>query len=140
MTCSDRLHGGAAAVVALALAWSAPVFGQAAEDAAYGAADYDKFCAECHGAGGKGDGRLAGHFIRTPTDLTGLAAANDGRFPEVEIYNVIDNGGRIKEHGSAGRPAWGKIFAAEPSPLPAETAADTRILDLIDYIKSLKDE
>ena len=83
---------------------------------------------------------MSGHFIRTPTDLTRLTAANDGRFPEIEIYNLIDNGGRISEHGSAGRPTWGEIFAAEPSPFPAETAADTRILDLIDYIKSLQDE
>ena len=130
----------AAQLVVLCLAWHGPAVAQPSEEVAYGAEDYARFCAQCHGRSGKGDGPMASHLITRPADLTGLTARNDGRFPEVAAYNIIDNGGKIDEHGTENEPKWGEIFAAEPSPLPAEVAADTRIHDLMDFLKSIQEK
>ncbi len=45
--------------------------------------DYQNYCADCHGLGGKGDGpsRLTIPMNPPPTDLTQMAKKNGGQFP-----------------------------------------------------------
>lgn len=134
-----RFRGLVPLAAAVLLSSTGPGLAQSPEDIAYGAVDYARYCAQCHGDGGLGDGPLAEHMIRKPTDLTRLTALNSGLFPDIMTYNLIDNGGDIAEHVSPDRPPWGDLFMAEPSPLSPDTAADTRIYDLIDFIKSIQD-
>ncbi|MBK7975441.1 MAG: c-type cytochrome [Deltaproteobacteria bacterium] len=55
----EMKFGSKIAVTAVALALVAPTFATAG-DAAAGKETYDKKCASCHGADGKGDEKMAG--------------------------------------------------------------------------------
>lgn len=57
----------------------------AAED---GKALYDKNCASCHGAGGKGDGPAAKAFKTKPSDLSALAKTQS----EADIIKFLKEG------------------------------------------------
>ena len=50
---------------------------------------YMAYCATCHGREGKGDGPVAGALKTHPTDLTRLSERDQGRFPSVQVVNVI---------------------------------------------------
>lgn len=54
-------------------------------------------CAPCHGASGKGNGRVAGKFIPTPVSIS--AADPKTRRPEGELFAVMT-------HGKNGMPAF----------------------------------
>jgi len=72
-------------------------------------ADYQTFCAGCHGAGGKGDGPVADDLARRPADLTTIAARNGGVFPRVAVMSTIDGYTRRDQHGSA-MPEMGPLI------------------------------
>ena len=74
--------------------------------------DFEKFCAECHGMIGKGDGPRAKTLEKQPADLTKLAEKNGGVFPVVRVYGVID--GRVEGwiHGTRDMPVWGTSIHA----------------------------
>jgi hypothetical protein len=46
-----------------------------------GKIDFEKFCAECHGMSGKGDGPRAKTLEKQPADLTKLAKKTGAFFP-----------------------------------------------------------
>ncbi|HVP59750.1 MAG TPA: cytochrome c [Myxococcaceae bacterium] len=76
--------GGAASMAA----------GAAKPDAAAGKVIYDRECASCHGATGKGDGEDAAYYTTKPTDLTNRAALSQ-RSDEF-LTAVITGGGPAK--------------------------------------------
>jgi len=67
----------------------------------------------CHGTAGRGDGPVAEHLKAVPSDLTVLAKNNDGVFPFVKIFHVIDGRQIIGGHGSREMPIWGQRFSLE---------------------------
>jgi len=103
-----------------------------------GARLYITHCAECHGPTGEGDGPKAKMLTRKPLDLTRLAQTHGGKFPYMEVYRVINSGGKVLEHGTGEMPAWEGIFAREQSPMSTETAIEARILALIEYLQSIQ--
>ena len=94
---------------------------------------FQSHCALCHGLDGRGFGPLADAMKLTPTDLTRLAARNNGEFPANKVTDIIRNGGAVLGHGSSAMLAWGNYFAAKGKP----KVAKERIADLVAYIKSL---
>ncbi|WP_099826721.1 c-type cytochrome [Oceaniglobus indicus] len=71
---------------------------------------YNDVCAACHGATGKGDGRLAGDLGQRPPDLTMLTARNGGVFPQAAVMGVIDGYHRRDDpHGEM--PVFGDLLA-----------------------------
>lgn len=74
-----------------------------------GRADYQTFCAGCHGAEGRGDGPVADDLARRPADLTTIAARNGGVFPFVSVMSTIDGYTRRDQHGSA-MPEMGPLI------------------------------
>ncbi len=95
---------------------------------------FERHCALCHGLDGRGFGPLADAMKLTPTDLTRLAARNNGEFPANRVADVIRNGGAVLGHGSSAMLAWGNYFAEKGQP----KVAKERIADLVGYIKSLQ--
>ena len=81
---------------------------------------YEKQCASCHGAGGKGDGP-AGKFLKPP--LTDFATALKGR-TDADIAKAIKEGGKAVGK-SAAMPAFGSRLS------------DDQINGLVAYIKGL---
>jgi len=96
---------------------------------------YREYCAVCHGGNGRGDGPAARALKKTPTDLTAIAKANNGRFPEATFLAVMRGERDIPAHGSGEMPIWGSIFS-KMSPTPEMT--QTRLHGLMNYIEEMQ--
>jgi mono/diheme cytochrome c family protein len=113
----------------------------------YGKNDYVKFCVQCHGETGKGDGKFAKSLKRPPADLTKLSENNGGVFPTSRIYDVIDGRIEVMNHGKRDMPVWGNVFTDElTARLPRDSMSKEssdylvrrRILSIIEYISTLQ--
>jgi mono/diheme cytochrome c family protein len=97
-----------------------------------GPADYQVFCASCHGAAAKGDGVIAGSLRKRPADLTQLSKKNGGVFPADATFKIIDAG-----HETADMPAWSAVLAKSQESA-GEEAAKARIRALVKYLETLQ--
>jgi mono/diheme cytochrome c family protein len=144
----EALMNARFATVLLAGALGLPGVALAQEGTDFGKYEYYAKCASCHGASGKGNGPVAKHLTKTPSDLTTYAKRNGGAFPTQLAWQVID--GRpveIGAHGTREMPIWGQEFRREtlrpadrvqpgdPSP---EWHVARRISALIDYLASIQ--
>ena len=122
-----------AAACAVALA-TARVGAQAPRDpeSYSGSADYQVFCASCHGASAKGDGTLAGSLRKRPADLTQLAKKHDGVYPADAVFTAIEGG-----HEKNDMPAWAAVLERSQESLGPE-AARARIRSLVNYLETLQ--
>lgn len=112
-----------------------------ADDLRIGKSEYMIACAGCHGESGKGDGPLAELMTVEVPSLTGLAAANDGEFPMLEVIQVIDGRTGVRGHGYP-MPVWGsryKAEAMEAGEYAAEIDVRGRVLSLALYIQSIQE-
>lgn len=106
-----------------------------------GAEDFAAYCSGCHGAGGKGDGALAGTLARKPADLTGLAARNGGAFPTTRVMAKIwgYTGGH---QGVAVMPNFGPLLESDLVPYDGgdgiETPTPTRLVQIAEFLKTLQ--
>lgn len=114
-----------------------------AQSLQFGEALFMQNCAACHGEGAMGDGPVAAHIEPKPSDLTALAAANDGKFPFGRVWNAIAMGSE-SAHGTSMMPVWGNIFMADALPrevhpgVSAENLVEARMLSLTYYIQSIQ--
>lgn len=108
-----------------------------------GQREYKNKCAVCHGSEGKGDGPYSFALIFKPSDLTQLTTRNNGNFPFIETYLMIDGREMIKYHGTRLMPVWGDRYKQQTwgaiNPDYADTLVRGRILELILYIYTLQD-
>lgn len=105
-----------------------------------GAATFASLCSTCHGAGGRGDGPVAGDLPVPPADLTMLAARNGGAFPrDAVIAQVYGYPGRY--HGAM-MPAFGPLFDGATVTVTtvdgARVETPRALLELVDYVQSLQ--
>ena len=105
-------------VLILAAAVAAPA---RAADLAAAKKDFVRFCAKCHGAGGKGDGPQADALDPKPRDLTNCAQMKDS---DETLFTVIKEGGPAAKL-SKDMPAW------------KDGMDDDDIHDLVAYVRSL---
>lgn len=113
-----------------------------AEDySTYSGADlYQRFCASCHGADGRGDGPVAPALKVLVPDLTRLTRHRGAEFPLERVRRIVDGRDIFAAHGARRMPIWGYEFA---TPTPAEpdagaTAAASLIDRLVEYLKSIQ--
>ena len=97
---------------------------------------FTSYCAPCHGADGRGNGPVAPALKMQPTDLTGLAKANHGKYPDSHIASVLRFGADVRSHGSAEMPVWGSVFTKMSRVNSQET--DLRTANLSRYLESLQ--
>jgi len=97
---------------------------------------YTSYCAPCHGADGRGNGPVAPALKTQPADLTGLAKANHGKYPDNHIASVLRFGTDVRPHGSAEMPVWGTVFTKMSKVNSQET--DLRTANLTRYLQSLQ--
>lgn len=130
---------GLAAVTLVALAAAAAPADQAnTERVALGRVTYRVYCANCHGAGGEGDGRIADLLTVKPADLTSLAKDNGGEFPADRVREAIDGREEVKGHGMREMPIWGDVFQDSPGEQGAEEKAQTKIDDLVAFLRTIQ--
>ncbi|MGH1355628.1 MAG: c-type cytochrome [Thalassovita sp.] len=86
-----------------------------------GAPLFAENCAACHGAGGQGDGPLAGDFDVRPPDLTQIAARNGGKFPMAQVLSQIDGYTRMQGRDQV-MPEYGALL--EGDTVPVELGAE----------------
>jgi len=146
---NDRLHtlrpavrtfllaAGAAALWVVAGAGAA-VASDASEAAARGAVTYRVYCGRCHGAGGKGDGKLGATLKKKPADLTTIASRNHGVFDSGAIRTRIDGRDAPDEHADSDMPAWGTSMQDPDKDSSQEADIKARIADLVAYIATLQ--
>lgn len=111
-----------------------------------GALEFRRYCAQCHGVSGKGDGPVAEALKERPKDLTVLSKNNGGNFPYKHVYNTITGAETIAAHGTREMPIWGLVFSQTNRPVlgaggtlhrsPEREKAEINLI--IDYIKSLQ--
>jgi mono/diheme cytochrome c family protein len=97
---------------------------------------YASYCAPCHGADGRGDGPVAGALRDRPSDLTGLARSNSGKYPDTHIVAVLRFGTEVHAHSSPEMPVWGTIFGKMSKVNSQER--DLRTANLSRYLQSLQ--
>jgi mono/diheme cytochrome c family protein len=99
-----------------------------------------RYCATCHGPSGKGDGIAARLFQKKPIDLTTLAKNNGGKFPTMEVLNIVKGDAPVAAHGNREMPVWGTIIGADPTHqgMYAQDAANAQILTIANYLKSIQ--
>jgi mono/diheme cytochrome c family protein len=102
---------------------------------------YNTYCAVCHGADGRGAGPAAAALKDPATDLTTLAKANGGKFPETHVYNVLQFGIETPAHGSKDMPVWGPALRSLGSgtAMP-EMQEHQRLANLTNYLKSIQEQ
>jgi len=94
---------------------------------------YTSYCAPCHGADGRGHGLIAGSLKTPPPDLTMLARAHGGKYPDSHVVTVLSFG---TETNTAVMPAWGPVFARLESVQADESTL--RINNLTRYLKTIQ--
>ena len=100
---------------------------------------YLRYCAACHGRQGRGDGPVAPALGEKPTDLTQIAATNDGQFPLQTVVEAIDGTRTVRAHGVSEMPVWGEVFQPDPTSSPEQQVlARGRIITIAAYVRSLQ--
>jgi mono/diheme cytochrome c family protein len=97
---------------------------------------YLAYCAACHGADGKGEGPASAALKSRPSDLTGLAERNAGKFPELKVFGAINGDLHVTAHGSKDMPTWGAVFRRMDG--AGAAGVNLRIRNLTKYIESLQ--
>jgi mono/diheme cytochrome c family protein len=96
---------------------------------------YREYCAACHGADGKGAGPAAVALKKAPGDLTSIARANKGSFPEERMLRILKGEESVNAHGSEAMPVWGTVFS---NMSPSVEMAQTRLHSLLDYLEKIQ--
>lgn len=108
-----------------------------------GEKEYQERCALCHGENGKGDGPYSIALVFKPADLTKLLVRNEGTFPFLETYLIIDGRDMNKFHGTRLMPIWGDRYNQESwshvSPEFSNTLIRGRIFELVLFLYSIQD-
>jgi len=107
-----------------------------------GIRDYQIYCADCHGLGGKGDGpsRLTIPMNPPPNDLTQMAKKNGGIFPFDEVVDSIDGRKNIPSHARLQMPFWGTTLQKPGKEFTPESDAEVkkRIESIARYVERLQ--
>ncbi len=136
-----RVATGLLAMAVLLYTWTTPPARAERSEAegGVGRGQYVRYCASCHGPGGRGNGPVAGQLKQPPADLTSISARRNARFPDAEIARFIDGRTVVPAHGTREMPVWGKRFSeAYGSDSTAEEVTRGKIDVLIQYLKSIQ--
>lgn len=136
-----RARGIAGVAIALRAAaafaqGSAPETGPLPEHEGYPL--YQRYCAECHGAGADGKGPRAAELEKPPPDLTRLSERLGAPLRLEALTRVIDGRRTLRAHGSP-MPVWGEKLAADvPDPALREQGRIRLVQSLAEYLLAIQ--
>ena len=96
---------------------------------------FHAYCASCHGAAAHGDGPAASNLKTKVPDLTVLAKHNNGKFPALQVRDLIDGRPSVLSHGSRAMPVWGPIFHQVEED---RDFGEVRLTNLVKYLESIQ--
>jgi mono/diheme cytochrome c family protein len=97
---------------------------------------FDRYCASCHGADGRGGGPVASVLKTRPPDLTTLARREGGTFPRERVAAFVEGTERLSlTHGSGDMPVWGRVLRGLES---SDARIRVRLANLVAYVESLQ--
>lgn len=104
-----------------------------------GKANFDAYCAACHGADAKGTGPASSAMKVPVPDLTTIARRHGGQFDQLAVQYTISGPSRTATaaHGSTDMPIWGEAFRGDRASMSREHAT-LRIQNLVTYLESLQ--
>jgi mono/diheme cytochrome c family protein len=128
--------------VLVACALAAPALAQDDEFAA-GREEFLTSCASCHGENADGNGPIASMFKDTPVpDLRKISERNDGVFPTLKVFHIIDGRTGIRAHGYP-MPVFGRRYEAQAEEMAgtygSEALVRARVLELVYYLQSIQE-
>lgn len=111
------------------------------DEFALGKAEYMAACAACHGEAADGNGPIASMFNTRVPALTDIAKRNDGVFPFLDIFHVVDGRTEIRAHGNP-MPIFGnryRVAAEEHGTIfGTESQVRARVTELVLYLQSIQ--
>jgi hypothetical protein len=131
------------ALVLFGLMFPAAVQAQETSNAGVsGEADFNMYCASCHGEDGKGGGPKAFGLSKPLPDLTTLTIRY-GSFPDEKLARLIDGRDPIEGHVDREMPVWGVWFKEEAAAELGGAEGDDgsvarRVENLIGYVETLQ--
>ena len=140
-----RLKMGAAMQRFVGLAWVGAVvlLSGCVQQADVGRANFQAYCAGCHGETGRGNGPIANDRGVAVPDLTRIAARNGGIFPKARVMSVVDGYTRADQHGST-MPEFGALLEGPTVLVEFEggvmTPTPAPLVALADYLEGLQEE
>lgn len=112
------------------------------QEFATGHGEYLAACAACHGENADGNGPIATMFTSPVPDLRKISARNEGVFPLLDVFHIIDGRTEVKAHGNP-MPVFGNRYEAEAEetvgPYGSETLVRARVLELVYYLQSIQE-
>lgn len=112
-----------------------------AQDVEQGAALFQDNCATCHGVQARGDGPMAEVLTLPVPDLTGLTERYGGRFPMLEVINIIDGRALLRGHGGP-MPVFGLVLGGDSvamdGPEGTVTESATEIVSLARWLETIQ--
>lgn len=107
-----------------------------------GEADFNMYCASCHGEDGKGNGPKAFGLSNPLPDLSTLTTRY-GSFPREQLAKLIDGREVVEGHGGREMPVWGVWFKEEAAEELGGAEGDEgsvarRVENLIGYVETLQ--
>jgi len=135
-------NAGAALLAAVLVAGAEGVAAEDRDEFAAGKSEYMAACAACHGEAADGNGPIATMFKSRVPDLRKIAAANDGVFPFLDVFHVVDGRTAVRAHGNP-MPVFGNRYTAEAEEhgtlFGTETQARARVTELVLYLQSIQE-
>lgn len=96
-------------------------------------------CAGCHGTDARGHGPVAPILTVAVPDLTLISERRSGKFPDLEIYRIIDGQADLSAHGPRHMPVWGyEFFGDDPDDEVAHRKAAEKIDGVVNYLRSIQ--
>lgn len=132
----------ACAVLLLGLSAGALQAQEASNAEVSGEADFNMYCASCHGEDGKGNGPKAFGLSKPVPDITTLTKRY-GNFPRERLARLIDGRDPIAGHVDREMPVWGTWFKEEAAAELGGAEGDEgsvarRVANLVSYVETLQ--
>jgi mono/diheme cytochrome c family protein len=100
---------------------------------------FRQYCASCHGVWGDGRGPVAVVLREQPTDLTRLGERYGTPLPKAQLMRFIDGRERVRAHGEADMPVWGKrLYEDVPRTSALEPRKRGTMLLMLEYLEAIQ--
>lgn len=120
---------------------SAVIAEDSKDEFALGKAEYVAACAACHGEMADGNGPIATMFKDRVPALTDIAKRNDGVFPFLDIFHIVDGRTEVRAHGNP-MPIFGNRYRVDAeehgTTFGSESQIRARVTELVLYLQSIQ--